>query len=80
MHDFYACQDNAGAAKILETHHRPDNAFDGTMILLDDIIHILDLSDPDGRFPFGVDGLKGRQIGPNAVQLSFFSGIERYNV
>jgi hypothetical protein len=28
-----------------------DNALDGTMILLDDIVQILDLSDTDGRFP-----------------------------
>ena len=34
MHDFDACQDDAGAAKILEAHHRLDDAFDGTVILV----------------------------------------------
>jgi hypothetical protein len=33
------------------------------MVMLDDVVQILDLPDLDGRFPFSVDGLKGRQIG-----------------
>jgi hypothetical protein len=34
------------------------------MILFDDVVQILDLADLDGRFPFSVDGLQGRQTGP----------------
>jgi hypothetical protein len=33
------------------------------MILLHYVVQILDLPDPDGRFPLGVDGLQGGQIG-----------------
>jgi hypothetical protein len=68
MHDFYASQDNACAAKVVEAHHRPDNAFDGTMILFDDVVQILDLPDLDRRFPFSVDGLQDRQIGPAFIR------------
>ena len=37
------------------------------MILFDDIVQILDLSNLDGRFPFSVDGLQGGQIGPTFI-------------
>ncbi|CAE6944324.1 hypothetical protein R69927_07843 [Paraburkholderia domus] len=37
------------------------------MILLDYVVQILDLPDLDRRFPFSVDGLQGRQIGPAFV-------------
>jgi hypothetical protein len=33
------------------------------VILLDDLIQVLDLSNPDGRFPLSVDALEGTQIG-----------------
>lgn len=63
MHHFDAGQDDASTTKILEAHHRFDNAFDGPVVLLDDVVQILDLTDLDGRFRFGVDRLEGRQIG-----------------
>ena len=50
--------------EILEAHHGFNDALDGTMILFDDVVQILDLSDLDGCFPLSVDGLQGGQIGP----------------
>lgn len=55
MHDFDACQDVAGAARILEAHHRLDDAFDGTVILLDDVVQVLALSDLDWCWPIRVE-------------------------
>ncbi|MEA3094757.1 MAG: hypothetical protein QOJ04_6099, partial [Caballeronia sp.] len=60
---FDAGQDDAGAPRILETHHRPGDAFDRPVILPYDVIQILDLADLDRRFPFSIDTLDGGQIG-----------------
>jgi hypothetical protein len=51
MHYFDTGQDNAGATKILEAVHRSGDAFDGSMILLDHVIQVLDLTNRDGRSP-----------------------------
>jgi hypothetical protein len=65
--------------RIMRAHRKslkpimgPGSAFDCPVILLDDVIQVLALSDPDARFPLSVDGLEGGEIGPNAVQLRFF--------
>ena len=44
-------KDNARAPGIFEAHHRLDEAFDGTMVLLDEVVEILVLPDPDRRGP-----------------------------
>jgi hypothetical protein len=67
MHQFDAGQDDADVTKILETQHRFDDAFDGTMVLLDNVVQILVLPDLDGRFPSSIDHLQGRQIGAAVV-------------
>jgi hypothetical protein len=64
MHCLNPLQDDASTPEILEAHHWLDSAFDGPMILFDDVVQILDLPDLDGRLLFSVDGLKGGQIGP----------------
>ena len=38
MHGFNPRDDNSGAAKGLETEHRSRDAFDGPVVLLDDIV------------------------------------------
>ena len=63
MHHFDAGQDDARAPKILETHHGFDDTFDGTMVLLDNVIQILVLPDFDGRFTFRINRIQGGQIG-----------------
>lgn len=47
-----------GGPEILETDHRLDQPFDRTMILLNEIVQVPDLPDPDGRFPFGVQSFE----------------------
>jgi hypothetical protein len=46
-----------------------DNALDGTMILLDDIVQILDLSDTDGRFPRDLLQRDSTHASPDAIRL-----------
>jgi hypothetical protein len=38
MHDLNADDRNPGATKGFEAEHRPGNAFDGTVILLDEVV------------------------------------------
>jgi len=49
VHHFDAAQNDAGATKILEVHHRFEDAFDGTVVLLDEVVQILVLADFNGR-------------------------------
>jgi hypothetical protein len=39
------CQDSARTLEILEARHWFDDALDGTMILFDDVVQVLDLPD-----------------------------------
>ena len=47
MHQIDAGQDHACAPEIFEAQHRLDDPFDGPMILLDDVVQVLILSDLD---------------------------------
>ena len=40
-------EQDAGAAEVLEHYHPSGSAFDGTVVLLDDIVQILWLANPD---------------------------------
>ncbi|MGF6439906.1 hypothetical protein QF001_000658 [Paraburkholderia youngii] len=61
-HGLDATEDDASAAKILEPLHRPDPAFDATVVLLNEVIQILVLPDLDRRFPLSIDRLHGREV------------------
>lgn len=67
VHELDGAQQDACAAKVLEAEHRSSQSLDGPMVLLDDVVQVLDLSNGDGRFPFGVDAVQGRQVGWAAV-------------
>jgi hypothetical protein len=54
VHDFDAGEDDACAPEILETQSRLDDALDGTVILLDDVVQVSALADLDRRRPCGV--------------------------
>jgi len=60
MHELDTGEDDAQAAEILEAHHRPDDAFDRTMVLFHNIVQVL--PDPDRHFLFGVQGINGGQF------------------
>jgi hypothetical protein len=49
--------------KILEPEHRSGSAFDGSMVLLHDVVQILDLTNLDGRLALGAHRVKRGQIG-----------------
>jgi hypothetical protein len=63
VHQFDATQNDARAVKILEPEHRSGLAFDGSMVLLHDVVQILDLTNLDGRLALGVHRVKRGQIG-----------------
>jgi hypothetical protein len=62
VHELDTGEDDACAAEILEAHRRPDDAFDCAMVLFHNIVQVLDLSDPDRHFSFGVQGIKCGQV------------------
>lgn len=72
MHDFDAAENNARTPEALETHHRTDYAFDGTVILLDDVVQVLVLSDLDRGGPLGIERFECRQIGAALVHGNRF--------
>ena len=47
MDQLDATQDHAGAVNGLEAEHRTHAAFDGTVILLEAVVEVLTLPDPD---------------------------------
>ncbi len=51
------------AVEILEPQHRPSDAFDGPMVLLNNIVEVLHLTDLDGRFALGVHRVQRGKIG-----------------
>src|SRR6185437_16869616 len=63
VHQFDATQNDVRAVEILEPEHRSDPAFDGPMVLLDDVVQILDLTNLDGRLALGIHRVKRSQIG-----------------
>ncbi|MGF6291519.1 hypothetical protein OKW50_006871 [Paraburkholderia youngii] len=67
MHEFNAAQQDAGTTKNLESQHGPGTALDRPMVLFHDIVEILGLADPDGRFTLGVHGALPGQIGTTHV-------------
>jgi hypothetical protein len=67
VHQFDTGQKDALAVEVLEAEHRPGSAFDGPMVLLDDVIQILSLSNLDGYLTIVVDRVDGSQIGAALV-------------
>jgi len=48
VHDFDAAQNDTRAVEVFEPQHRSSSTFDGPMVLLDDVVQILGLTDLDG--------------------------------
>src|SRR5260370_22305424 len=63
MHDLDAAQNDTRAVEILESQHRSDSALDGAMVLLNDVVQILDLTNLDRGFALGIHRMKRGQIG-----------------
>jgi hypothetical protein len=58
MYQFDAGQDRARRSKRFETRHRPRDAFDRAVILLDNVVEIFNLPNPDRYFAFLVQLLQ----------------------
>ena len=63
VHEFDAGQDVSGRLERFEAEHRSGHAFDGAMVLLDDVVEILDLSDDDAVFQPVIDVIDRRLVG-----------------
>ena len=48
MHELDALQGYSGWTEGFETQHRSNDTLDGSVILLDEIVQLLDLADRDG--------------------------------
>jgi hypothetical protein len=62
VHQFNAREKYAGAAKILESEHRSGSAFNGTVVLLDDVVQVLDLAYDDPFLSSVINGVESRYI------------------
>ena len=67
MHSFNTGQQNARATKRLKTQHGSDDALDGPMILLDDVVQILYLTQFNGRASIGLNTFDGSGVGTTLV-------------
>ncbi|MGF6785763.1 hypothetical protein OKW27_000076 [Paraburkholderia sp. 35.1] len=63
VHNLNAGQKDPGTAKGLEPQHGPRSSLDRPMILLDQVIEIFGLADPDGRFTTSIDRFERGEIG-----------------
>ena len=71
MHELDALQGNAGRTEGLETQHRPDDPFDGSMSLLHQIVQIFDLADLNLGTGLLDERLKGGGVGATLVDRDF---------
>ncbi len=57
-----AGEKDVGAAKILEAEHRSRSAFNGTVVLLDDVVQLLDLAYNDPLPSSGINGFESCHV------------------
>jgi hypothetical protein len=62
-----AYNDDARAAKCFEAQHRAREPFDGPVVLLDDVVQILALTELDIGAGVSLDAFNGRQVDPAFV-------------
>ena len=62
MHGLNAGDQDARAAKGLESKHRPHDAFDGTVVLLDNVVEVLGLPQLNAQIPVCLHAHDGRGV------------------
>jgi hypothetical protein len=67
VHRLDTRQQDPRAARGLETHHRPSDALDGAMVLLNDGVEILTLPHLDAGLMINVVTADGRSVGAALV-------------
>ena len=55
MHDLDTGEQDSGAAKRLESEHRPGDAFDSAVVLLNEVVQVLRLAHLDGQAAVSLD-------------------------
>ena len=75
MHGFDTANDDASAAKGLESQHGPCDPFNGPMVLVDDVVEILRLAHQDGKTTVGLDADDGGLVGPAFVDRDFLRHV-----
>ena len=71
LHGLDAGEKNARAVKSVEAEHGSHNRFDGSMVLLDDIVEVLDLTQFDVGAGVGLNALDGCSVGTALVNGNF---------
>jgi hypothetical protein len=72
VHDLDASDQDSGAAKGLESEHRPGDAFDGAVVLLDDVVEVLGLAHHDGQAAVSLNARDSRGVGAALVDGDLF--------
>lgn len=67
VHRLDAGNQRSCAAERLEAEHRPHDAFDGPMVLFDDVVQVLRLTHLDVRTGVGLNALDGGRVGTALV-------------
>ena len=67
MHGCDTANDDASAAKGLQSQHGPCDPFNGPIILFDDVVEILRLAHRDGKTTVGLNADDGGLVGPAFV-------------
>src|ERR1035438_1002765 len=71
VHEFDAGEKDAGATKLLEAKHRSGSAFNGTVVLLYDVVQVLDLTHDDPLSSSGIKGFESRYIRATLIDGHF---------
>jgi len=69
VHRLDASQDGTCAVERFEAQHRPHDPLDGPVVLLDEVVDVLRLAQPDVRTGVGAQALGGRRIGAALVEV-----------
>ena len=75
MHRFNTSDDNSRAAKGLETEHRSRDAFDSPVVVLNDIVEILCLTQGDGQIAVSLDADDSGRVGTALADSDFIRHV-----
>ena len=79
MHGFDAGDDDSGAAKVLESAHKPHDPFDGAAVSFDDNIEVLGLAQRDVKTGIGLDAADGHLVGSAHFDGDFLWHIVQFD-
>ena len=74
VHEFDAGKRHGGGPEGLQPQHRPYQSLDGSMILFDDVVEVLDLTDLDVGFVLRIVAFDRRRVGAALVDRDLLRG------